>query len=168
MSTLWELTADYQVLLQMAEDPDVDQQTLQDTLEGVGGEIEIKADGYARVLANMEIKAEELLAKANVFQMEADRLKDMAKRVELNGNRMKESLKRSMEETGKVKFKTDFFSFNIAKNPPKLIIDNKAKVPKKYLIPQEPKIDNAAIKKDIKEKPVKWAHLEQTTRLDIK
>ena len=47
MSTLYELTNDYLTLLDMAEDPDVEEDVLRDTMEGIEGEIEIKADGYA-------------------------------------------------------------------------------------------------------------------------
>ena len=54
MSTLYELTNDYLTLLDMAEDPDIDEQALIDTMEGIEGEIEIKADGYARVMKQLE------------------------------------------------------------------------------------------------------------------
>ena len=54
MSTLYELSADYQKLLELAEDPDTDAETLADTLEALGGEIEDKADNYARVMKSME------------------------------------------------------------------------------------------------------------------
>ena len=41
MSTLYQLTDDYLTLLEMAEDPDMDEQALMDTMEGIEGEIEI-------------------------------------------------------------------------------------------------------------------------------
>ena len=53
MSTLYELTQDYQALLEMMEDTE-DAQVVIDTLEGVEGEIEIKADGYAKVMRQLE------------------------------------------------------------------------------------------------------------------
>jgi hypothetical protein len=46
--TLYELTAEYMQLLEIAEDPDTDVQVLLDTMEGVSGEIEEKADGSGR------------------------------------------------------------------------------------------------------------------------
>ena len=48
--TLYELTNDYAELLLMAEDPDTDPQAFADTLEGIEGAIEDKADGYAKVI----------------------------------------------------------------------------------------------------------------------
>ena len=57
MNTLYELTSEYLQLLEMAEDPDVDLQTIADTMEAIGGEIEDKADGYARVMKQIEANA---------------------------------------------------------------------------------------------------------------
>jgi hypothetical protein len=44
MSTIYELTEDYLRLLELAEDPDTDPEAFADTLEGLEGEIEIKAE----------------------------------------------------------------------------------------------------------------------------
>lgn len=48
MATLYELTEEYRQLLEMMEDDTVDPEVLQDTLEGVDGEIEAKADNCAK------------------------------------------------------------------------------------------------------------------------
>ena len=61
--TIYEITNDYLQLMQMMEDPELDPKTLADTMEGIEGELEDKADNYARVMKNMEadlngIKAE--------------------------------------------------------------------------------------------------------------
>ena len=45
--TLYELTGEWQQVLSMMEDPDVPEEAVRDTLEGLSGEIEEKADGYA-------------------------------------------------------------------------------------------------------------------------
>lgn len=54
MATLYELTQDYKILLDMAEDPDVDPETLTDTMEGIEGAIEDKADACAFVMREMD------------------------------------------------------------------------------------------------------------------
>ena len=38
--TLYNLTNDYMNLLELAEDPDIDEQAFMDTLEGIGGALE--------------------------------------------------------------------------------------------------------------------------------
>lgn len=44
MSNLYELTGEFLELMDMLDDPNVDQETLQDTLESINYEIEIKAE----------------------------------------------------------------------------------------------------------------------------
>ena len=58
MGTLYELTGEYLALSDMLMDDEVDEQTVLDTLEGVKGEIEIKAEGYVKVLRSIESQAE--------------------------------------------------------------------------------------------------------------
>ena len=162
MSTLYELTEAYQELLSMALDPETDPEALADTMEAIDGEIEVKADGYAKVM-------KELKAIADARKAEAKRLLDGAKSVEVNIDRMKAALMTAMKLTGKTKFKTELFGYGIQKNPPALKIDMPDRVPDEFLIPQEPKVDSAAIKKELKEGVVyDWCHLEQSESLRIR
>ena len=48
MATLYELTGQFKELLEMIEAEEMDLDTLRDTLEAIEGEIEYKADGYAK------------------------------------------------------------------------------------------------------------------------
>ena len=162
MSTLYQLTEAYQELLSMALDPDTDPEALADTMEAIEGEFEVKADGYAKVM-------KELKAIADARKAEAKRLLDGAKSVEANIDRMKAALMTAMKLTGKTKFKTELFGYGIQKNPPALKIDMPDRVPEEFLIPQEPKVDSAAIKKELKEGTVfDWCHLEQSESLRIR
>ena len=162
MSTLYELTEAYQELLSMALDPETDPEALADTMEAIDGEFENKADGYAKVM-------KELKAIADARKAEAKRLLDGAKSVEVNIDRMKAALMTAMKLTGKTKFKTELFGYGIQKNPPALKIDMPDRVPDEFLIPQEPKVDSAAIKKELKEGVVyDWCHLEQSESLRIR
>jgi predicted nuclease with TOPRIM domain len=159
MATLYELTGQFRELLELIEQGEIDADLLADTLEGLEGEIEIKADGYAKVIRELE-------GQASMLKGEIDRLSDRKSSIENNIKTMKESLEMAMRSTGKVKFKTDLFSFNIQKNPARLVITGD--VPKDYLIPQEPKVDSKAIKDLLKEKELDFAHLEQSESLRIR
>ena len=165
MSTLYELTNDFMMLLEMAEDPDTDPVAFEDTMEALSMDIEDKADGYAKVIRQLE-------ANVAACKAEIQRLKTTATVMENNIKRMKENLQDTMEVTGKRKFKTPLFSFNIQKNPPSLVLDevDTARIPADYLIPQEPKIDTAKLKTDIKAgKDLDGiAHLESGYSLRIK
>ena len=63
MSTLYELTEQYQQLLQLLEDPDEDPRVIADTMEGIEGELEDKADGYGRIIRQLEAESASLKAE---------------------------------------------------------------------------------------------------------
>lgn len=164
--TLYELSQEYLNLLTLAEDPDVDPEILADTMEGIDGEIEDKADNYARIIRQME-------ADAAALKAEADRITNRRRTIENNIRTMKNRLEDAMIATGKVKFKTELFSFGIQKNPARVVIDDPTRIPAGFLIPQEPKIDTAAIKNSLKDadEQIFWegvAHLEQDASLRIR
>lgn len=160
--TLYELTNDYLTLLDMAEDPDIDPQAFADTLEALGGELEMKADGYARVMKELE-------GRAATMRFESKRLENGYKTIERNIDRMKHALQDSMVATDKRKFKTDLFSFSIRKNPASVVIDRETSIPPEFLIPQDPKIDKKAIKAAIdRGDDITFAHLEQGESLIIR
>lgn len=155
MSTMHELTEDYLQVLEMACDSEIPPEAIADTLEGIGGEIENKAQSYAIVI-------KELQGKSMILKAEEERLNARRKAIENKVKRIKESLYNSMKLTGKIKFKTDLFSFNVQKSPARLVIDDKSKIPEKYYIEQDPKLDEAKLKADLKAGiESKYAHLEQ-------
>ena len=160
--TLYELTEDYMNLLELAEDPDIDEQAFTDTLEGIDGALEDKAEGYAKVIRTLE-------GDAAACDAESKRLRNKKQTIENNIKRMKSALQMAMEATGKTKFKTALFSFGIQKNPASVVIDHAGQVPANYWIPQPPELDKKAIKAYLKENEgVEWAHLEQTESLRIR
>ena len=162
MATMYELTADYLAVLAMATDGETPPDAIADTLEAIGGEIELKAENSAVIM-------QELKAEVDKLDAEIKRLTARKNALETNADEIKDRIYNAMKKTKKEKFKTTLFSFSIKKNPPKLIIDDRTKIPKKYLIPQPAKIDNAALKADLSEgKKCKYAHIEQGESLTIK
>ena len=140
MATIYELTADYLEVLEMANNPDIPADAIADTLEAVGGEIEMKAENTAKILLELKTSAENLKA-------EEKRLKSKRESIENNITAIKERLYTAMKVTGKTKFKTNLFSFSIGKNPKSLVVDYPERVPAEYLIPQQPKVNNAKLKR---------------------
>lgn len=160
--TLYELSSEYMELLAMMEDPDADLEVISDTLEAIGGELEAKADGYARVMRQMD-------ADAKAIKAEEYRLYNRRKAIENRSEWLKSRLQEVMEVTGKTKFKTELFSFGIQKNPPKVVITDESRIGHDYLIPQPPKVDTKAIKDALNDGfHFDWAHLEQTESLRIR
>lgn len=167
MATLYELTGQYQFLLSLAEDPDTDPQVLDDSLEALSGEIEDKADGYAKVITELKVQRDALKA-------EKDRIDGRIKSLDKNIDRMNESLKTSMIYTGKTKFKTSLFSFSVQKNPVHVVIDEAymENIPERYIIRKElQSVDKKQILEDLKNGSVDLdgiAHLEQDVSLRIR
>ena len=162
MATMYELTTEFKEILAMAGDPDIDPQALNDTLEAIQGEIEVKADSTAVII-------NELTSEAAKLKAEESRLAERRKAFENHAARLKDGLYNAMKTVGRDKIKTTLFSFNIQKNPVKLVIDDENKVPQEYLIEQAPKIDSAAIKELLKAgNACNYAHLEQSEGLRIK
>ena len=165
MSSIYELTQDYLQILSMLEDPELDPQTLADTMEGIEGEFEIKAENYAKVIKNLE---GDILA----IKAEIDRLTSKKRVIENNIKSMKSNLQYAMETTGKTKFKTELFGFNIQKNTPSVVIDleDLSKLPSQFIKQHEIEADKTAIKEALKrgENLDGIAHFEQSESLRIR
>lgn len=165
MATLYELTGEFQALFEMLNDPEVEEQVIIDTLEGVEFEIEIKAENYAKIIKELEGYIE-------AIKVEMKRLSDKRSSFEKNIERLKSNLKEAMIATGKTKFKTDLFSFNIQKNggaAPIIMDVDTAKLPDELVIYTE-KPNLKAIGDYLKEHPnCEYAHFgERGESLRIK
>lgn len=141
MSTLYELTGEYMQLLEMLDDVDnYDEQAVKDTLDGIDGELEIKAENYAKII-------KEISAEVDKYAAENKRLSARRAALENRAKILKDNLCNAMKVTGKVKFKTDLFSFGIQKNggPQPIEIDYDSEIPEEYLKkePDETKIREA-------------------------
>lgn len=159
--TLYDLTGQLLLLRDMAEDPDIDPETLRDTMEGVEGELEVKAEGYARVI-------QDLKAASKALEEEEKRLNAKRKVINKNVDRMKAELLTAMQASGKSKFSSGPFTFSLRKNPAALVIDRPDDIPAEYLIPQPPAIDREGIKKAVRDgESYDWCHLEQGKTLII-
>lgn len=156
MSRLYELTEIYEDILNMLYDGETDEQLVFDTLDSIEGEIEDKADNYAKIIKI-------LTGDAAVIKQEEERLYARRKAYENNVRRLKDTLQENLEFIGKTKFKTALFSFNIQANggkQPLTITENVDEIPGKFLIPQPPVPNNEAIRELLADKEVEWAHLE--------
>ena len=162
MGSIYDITGDFLTLLEMAQDGDVPDEVLADTLEGVEMEFEDKADSYAKVIASLG-------DNVDAIDKEIKRLTEKKKPVNNNIKRIKDTLENAMRVTGKTKFKTALYSFGIQKNPASLRIIDELKIPKEYYIPQPDTIDKKAIKDYIKDHgDTEWAELIQGEGLRIR
>lgn len=126
MSNLFELSADYKKLLDMAEQG-VDEETIQDTIESLGldEDIESKADNYAYILRRLDGNIE-------MVDKEIKRLQAIKKTHVNTQKRLKDNLFESMKMTKKEKFKTATNNFYIKKNAVSVIVEDDKFIPKRF------------------------------------
>lgn len=158
--TLYDLQGEFLRLYQIITDED--EQVFLDTLEGLQGELEIKASGYVHVMKQLEMEEDECDKVIEAFKAK--------KAVRSNARkRMKEALINAMDVAGLNELPAGEYTLKIAKNgglqPLKIdgdIPDNFMKV---QLVP-----DNDKIRKTLNDgEELPFAHLEERGRhLDIK
>ena len=158
---LYEITGEILELLTMAEDLELDQKMIRDTMEGLDFEFEEKAEAYAKVVKTLEMDITGL-------DTEIQRMTKKKATIKNNIDRLKRSLEGAMIATGKRKFKTPLFGFGIQKNPPSLNVLDESKIPEEFWIEQQPKLDKKAALAYVKENKVDWAELSQTESLRIR
>lgn len=162
MDSLYEIADQYRQIAEMiaeAAETGEDIEVLNDTLDAVSGEFEIKAENIASIIKNNELKMAEFAARREVFEKEAEIIKAKEKALENSNESLKKYLCDGMIAVGKPKFKTDRFSFWTKKTTPKVVIDGI--VPMDYMKVPEPQPDKTAIKKAIDSgEVIGFAHLE--------
>ena len=145
---LYEITESLATLQAMAEEEEVCDGVIADTLEGLEGEFEDKLEAYGKVMRQLEVEAD---AYENEAKAVANRLNQQAQLLRKNVERMKAAIENAMRATGKAKVKTHLFDFAIRKNPPALQMEPGTVPPFEFLIDQEPKIDKKGIIAALKE-----------------
>lgn len=141
MNTIYEITDDVLALMQMMEE-DPDNEVIKDTLEALNGELDVKAEGYCKVIAEFKAKEAALITAI-------ESLTQKKQSVSGNIDRLKNALLSAMKATGKEKIKGNLFYLYI-KNNAKSLDQVPEELPEKYLIPQKPKIDRKQLLADVK------------------
>lgn len=143
MSSLISLTGDYLELLDMAKDPDVDEQTLIDTMEAISGEISQKAGGCVAVIRHLE-------GRADTYEKEAQRLLNAAKAYRNNVDRIKERIKYVMAQMDVATIESDYCTIKIRKNGGVQPLKITGEVPKNYQKEKTEWVnDNEKIRQDL-------------------
>lgn len=161
LPALYEIAETYRNALETLGDLDLPDQVIQDTLEGLQGDLQAKGTNVAAFCLHLESMSE-AIKQAEV------KMAHRRKVLENRADNIRTYLKTCMETAGISKIECPYFKLQIKKNPPKIIIDGE--VPSEFMrvpIPPPPQPDKKAIADLLKEKTVDWAHQEQSTRIDI-
>lgn len=165
MSSLYELSNEYLAIQNKLIEADYDEQTIADTLEGMSGELEVKAQNVAFFIRNLESTADQI-------KQAEKQMADRRKALENKAATIKEYLKINMQKTGINKIECPYFAITLKKNPPAVNIFNESIIPNEYLVqalPPPPSIDKKAIAEALKlGNQVAGAELTQGERVEIK
>ncbi len=147
---LYELTENYikfnEYAEEMLEQEDLTEEDLQmliDNLDAIKDSIEIKAENTCKFMKHLEndIKS---------FKAEEDRLAKKRKTLTNTYDGLKDYIKSTLEKANLEKVQAGIFALRLQKNPPSSEVIDVNKLPDKYKIPQDPKIDNKQILADLK------------------
>jgi hypothetical protein len=118
MTTLYNLTTSYQILMEQLYDSEVSEEILIDTLDCLEGSIEDKAENYGKIIRQIE-------SDISHIRDEEVRLAKRRKSLESRREFLKDSLFTAMKAVGLTKIKTPLFTVNIQKNGGKraLVLD---------------------------------------------
>lgn len=163
--TLYQLAAEHADALARLEDLDLSPEAVADTLESLGGELEVKAQNVVAFLRNLETTAEAI--KQAEASMAARR-----KALENRAASLKTYVLEAMQHHGIQKIECPLFAISIAKNPPAVEIEDERLIPDDYRTnppPPPPQIDKKLIAQAIKDGfDVPGARLRQGVRLSIR
>ena len=165
LPTLYTLVEQHRELGRLADADDIDEAALRDTLEGLEGSIQIKAQSVAATIANMD-------AWADTVADAAEKLATRANRYRSRAAWLKSYLLSNMQQAGITKIETAELVASVRKNPASVAVLDESLVPDAYKVQPElpPKrVDKKAILADLKAGvDVPGCALQQGERLEIK
>jgi hypothetical protein len=165
MSNLFEIASEYRADAAKLEDLELDEQTLIDTLESIGGELETKCMNTAFVARNLEATAAQIKEAAKAMT-------ERAKALENRAERIRKYLLDGLTLAQRDKIDTPYFRIKIALNPPSVQIADESLIPDAYKTepePPKPMPDKKLIAQALKDGfEVPGCSLVRGRRLDIK
>lgn len=115
--TLYEVADQYLGDLRKLQEMDIDDKTFEDTLEGLSGDLEVKATNVALFIRNLE-------ANADAIKAAEKSMADRRKAVEAKVDRIRQYLLDNMLRTGISKIECPYFVLSVRKNPPAVEVLN--------------------------------------------
>jgi len=163
--TLYQLAAEHRESLEKLADLDLAPEVVADTLESLGGELQVKAQNVVAFMRNLESTASAI--KEAEAQMAARR-----KAIENRAARLKQYVLDAMQANRIERIDCPLFAISIAKNPPAVDVYEERLIPVHYLTdppPPPPQIDKKLIAQALKDgHEVPGARLVQGVRLSIR
>lgn len=163
MAKFYDISERYKNLMDLLENPEVDFELIEQSLNIIDEEFNDKADNIAKLMRDIGYDIDAL-------KNEEKRLADRRKALENRHKSLKDYLEQNMRAINKPKFKTTFFSYNIQKNPPSLDVIDESLIPEDYIKTELVKtIDKKTILAELKAgKEIEGCSIKQSESLRIR
>lgn len=169
MTALYMLTEQLRELQALADsDAEIPEEVIRDTLEGLTGELQVKATNVAMFVRNQE-------SLADAIEEAAKAMKERAARVRRRSDSIRQYLLDNMLAAGITSIESAALALKIKKNPPSVIVDDETAVPDRFKVevppppPPPPRVDKKLVGDALKAgETVPGCHLEQKQRLEIR
>ncbi len=158
---LYELTENYNNLLELLDRDDIDPQIIQDALNSVGDDIDTKADNIVKLIKSL--KAEETALQAEIGNLSHRKQSAAAK-----ADRLKAYLTEQMALVGRDSI-GKLHQARLQNNPPSVEVVFEGFIPDKFWKPQAPTLDRRAVLEALKAgQEVAGARMVQGQSLRVK
>lgn len=165
MTSLYDIAAEYRQAADKLADLDLDEQTIADTLEGMSGALEVKAQNVVLFARNLEATAAAI--KDAEAAMAARR-----KAMESRAASLRRYALSAMQVAGVQSIECPYFKLTVRKNPPAVEVFDAAQIPAQFMRtpePPPPAPDKKAITEAIKAgQEVPGARLVSGERLEVR
>ena len=165
MTSLYDIAAEYRQTADKLADLDLDEQTIADTLEGMSGALELKAQNVVMFARNLE-------ATATAIKEAETAMAARRKAIEHRAAGLRRYALSAMQVAGVQSIECPYFKLSVRKNPPAVEVFDAAQIPAQFMRtpePPPPAPDKKAITEAIKAgQEVPGARLVSGDRLEVR
>lgn len=162
---LYEIVGQFKQLELLAATEDLPADLIRDTLEGLQGDLQVKATNVAKFVLGLEADAKAMEEAAEAIRQRGERRKRRAESI-------RAYMLFQLQQAGITKVECPEFTMSVRKNPEAVQILDPLQVPLEYMVtpePPPPRPDKTAIKTALKEgKEIFGCWLTQSERLEIR
>ena len=162
MTSLYDIAAEYRQTADKLADLDLDEQTIADTLEGMSGALELKAQNVVMFARNLE-------ATATAIKEAETAMASRRKAIEHRAAGLRRYALSAMQVAGVQSIECPYFKLSVRKNPPAVEVFDAAQIPAQFMRTPPPAPDKKAITEAIKAgQEVPGARLVSGERLEVR
>lgn len=165
MPKLYEIANQFKSLELLADTEDLPADLIRDTLEGLQGDMQLKATSVAKFILGIEVEADAIFAAAEAIRQRGERRKKRAESI-------RAYVLFQFQQAGVTKVECPEFTMSVRKNPEAVQIMDPERVPAEFMVtpdPPPPRPDKTALKVALKAgREVEGCWLTQSERLEIR